>query len=189
MGEYYELFNKLMVFVQNDHADKNSKEQLHNIFTLQFDGTYAGSNYLLESGEMVDIVKHLNENRDLIGRFIEAKRDELGDEELKIYKEWENFIDAECLIMQTHNDSEVFAWDMKADKVYLVYGLYDPLASLLPRLPFYADMVLLPFKGRIVFNGLLWGKDIEYGKNILRSLIENYKEDIENNGIILELTK
>ena len=189
VGKYYELFNKLMVFVQNDYADKNGKEKLTELFTLKFDGTYAGRDYLIENGEMVNIVEHLNSNRDLITRFIEAKQDELDDKELEVYKEWENFISAECMILQTHNDSEVLAWDMAANKVYLVYGLYDPLASLLPRLPFYADMVLLPFKGRIVFNGLLMGKDIEYGKNILRTLIELYKKDIKENGIVMELTR
>jgi len=185
--EYYQLFNKLMVFVQNNYAYKNDKQCLKNIFEVQYNGTFAANYNLMKSGEIVDIIKHLSDNKNLVREFIETNKTQLNNEELKVFESWSNFLHTNFIIMQHHNNSEVFAWDNKEHKVYLVYGLYDPLASIIPRYPFLADIILLPFKGRIVFNGLLLGQDIEYGNNILRMFIDEYQDDIDTNGIILEL--
>ena len=186
--EFYQLFNKLMVFAQNDYAIKNDKKCLNSIFELQYDGTYAANYGLIESGEIMKIIQHLGDNRELVSLFIDKHKSELTDEELKIYKDWTHFLHMRCMIMQTHNNSQVFVWDTKAHKVYLVYGLYDPLASLVPQYPLLARMNLFPFKGRIVFDGLLLGDPIDYGNNILRMMVGEYTEDIQSNGIILEIS-
>ena len=186
--EYYQLFNKLMVFVQNDYAIKNDKKCLNSIFEMQYNGTYAANYSLMESGEIVKIIQHLGDNRELVSLFIDKHQSELTDEELKIYKDWTQFLHIQCMIMQTHNNSQVFVWDTKAHKVYLVYGLYDPLASLVPQYPLLARMNLFPFKGRIVFDGLLIGDPVDYGNNVLRMMVGEYMEVIQSNGIILEIT-
>ena len=186
--EYYQLFNKLMVFVQNDYAIKNDKRSLTSLFEVQYDGTYATNYDLMESGEIVKIIEHLADNKNLVSLFIENKRSKLTDEELKVYRDWSNFLDGEYKIMQTHNNSQVFAWDMEAHKIYLVYGLYDPLASIIPKFPFLTNMILFPFKGRIVFDGLLLGQDVDCGNNLLRMMIVDYNRDIQTNGISLEIS-
>ena len=186
--DYYQLFNKLMVFVQNDYAIKNDKKCLNNVFEVQYNGTYAANYDLMESGEIVKIIQHLSNNRDFVSLFMNKHKSELTNEELKTYKAWSHFLHVECLIMQTHNNAQVFAWDTKAHKIYLVYGLYDPLASIIPKFPFLGDMILFPFKGRIIFDGLLMGQDVDYGNNTLRMMVDEYTEDIQSNGIILEIS-
>ena len=185
--EYYKLFDKLVVFVQNDYAIKNDKKCLNSIFEVQYDGTYATNYCLMESGEIIEILQYLGNNRNLISLFIDKYKSEFTDEEFKTYKDWSHFLDIECTIMQVHNNSQVLAWDMKTNKIYLVYGLYDSLASIIPKFPFLANMILFPFKGRIVFDGLLLGQDIDYGNNLLRMMIVDYNKDIQSNGIILEI--
>jgi len=185
--EYYKLFNKLMIFVQNDYAVKNDKQCLNNIFEVQYDGTYTANYSLIESGEIVKIIQHLGDNRELVSLFIDKYKLELTKEELTIYKDWTHFLHMQCMIMQTHNNSQVFVWDTKAHKVYLVYGLYDSLASLIPKYPLLVNMNLFPFKGRIVFDGLLLGNPVDYGNNVLRMMVAEYTEDIQSNGIILKI--
>ena len=185
--EFYELLNKLMVFVQNDYAEKNSKEKLSYLFLRGYDGSYAGREELLENGEMVNTIRHLKNNKELVMQFIDKYRDTLSDEELQTYTDWSNFIASDCIIMQTHNDDQVLAWDFRSKKIYFVYGLFDPLASIVPKIPFYNEMVLFPFKERLVFNGLLLGHDIEYGNNFLRGIVQAYTKDIEKNGIIFQI--
>ena len=185
--EFYRLFDKLMVFVQNDYAIKHKKKQLSRIFIVQYDGTYA-TDSSIDFAEIAEFIKHLNSHKDLVVQFVERYQSELAEEELKIYREWVHFVSAECMIMQSHNDAQVFAWEMKKHKVYLVYGLYDPLSSLVPKYPFFADMTLFPYKGRVVFSGLLLGQNIDFGNNILRAFVADYEKDIQENGIVLEIT-
>jgi len=185
--DYYQLFNKLMVFVQNDYAIKNNKKCLNNVFEIQYDETYAANYGLIESKEIIKIIQHLGNHRELVSLFIDKHKSELTDEELEIYKDWTHFLHIRCMIMQTHNNSQIFVWDTKAHKIYLVYGLYDSLASVVPHYPLLANMNLFPFKGRIVFDGLLLGEPVDYGNNILRMMVGEYTEDIQTNGIILEI--
>jgi len=63
----------------------------------------------------------------------------------------------------------------------------DSIASIIPSYPFLGDMILLPFKGRIIFDGLLTGQNVEYGNSIVRMMVEDYQNDIQSNGIILEI--
>jgi len=187
VNEYYKLFNHLLVFVQNDYAKLQGKEPLKSIFDLQHDNTYLAKMSLMKDNEIMRIIEHLINNRELIDKFIALNKDKLSKEDLETYNSWKKFIHSNFIVMQTHNDSEIFVWDTKKQKVYLVYGLYDPPASIIPKLPFYFNTILLPFKGRIIYNGLLIGKSIEYGNNILREMVQDYQECIDNNGIIFEL--
>ena len=174
------------MYVQNDYAERKGKKRLDAIFTLQPDGRYRAKDALYESGEMVRILEHLIENRGLVSRFVEENRSKLTEKEIETYRSWEHFVASEFIVMQTHDDSQIFAWDPRKHRVYLVYGLYDPMATLIPRLPFSLGMMLFPYKGRMVFNGFFIGQNIEYGNNIVRQMVEDYSKDIADHGIVLD---
>ncbi len=187
VAQYYTLYNKLMTFVQNDYAKKHDKQSMKNVFTPQHDGSFACADSLMQSGEILKIRDHLVENRELIERFLQKEFFALSKEEQEIFHSWKDFVYLQGIVMQAHQGSEVFVWDTKKSCVYLVYGLYDTLASIIPSYPFYGNILLFPFKGRIIFDGLLTGSDIEYGNNILRSMVSEYQECIDKNGITLTL--
>ena len=71
---------------------------------------------------------------------------------------------------------------------YGVLSLMDSLEDLIGhRLPHLCKTVLLPFKGRIVYDGMLAGYNITFGSGIRRRLKESYDDAKERQGIITTL--
>ncbi|MHB0960757.1 MAG: hypothetical protein ACYC0X_32730 [Pirellulaceae bacterium] len=67
-------------------------------------------------------------------------------------------------------------------------GLADPLKEVIgPYLSRLVTAVLLPFKGKIIYDGLVSGYNITFGGGIKRSLHDDYKEAKEAFGIITSL--
>ena len=93
------------------------------------------------------------------------------------------------IIMERVNNSEVLAWNAKNKKIYLVYGLYDPIAIIVQQLPCIASLILLEYEERIVFDGLMGVSNIEIGNNMLFDMIEEYKTIRDKNGVVLRLEK
>ena len=56
-----------------------------------------------------------------------------------------------------------------------------------PRLPVMNEALLLPFKGKIVFDGLLSGFNISFGGGIKRMLNDSYRKAKQRQGIVLSL--
>ena len=73
-------------------------------------------------------------------------------------------------------------------KAYGVLALADPFEELVgPYLPRLIHAVLLPFKDKIIYDGLLSGHNITFGGGVKRRLNEEYKEAKEAFGIITSL--
>ena len=71
---------------------------------------------------------------------------------------------------------------------YGVLALFDPFEVVIgPYLPRMIKTTLLPFKGRIVYDGLITGYNITFGPGIKRRLNESYKEAKERSGIVTSL--
>jgi len=69
-----------------------------------------------------------------------------------------------------------------------VYGLSDPFYHFFGKhLPTYVDTVLLPYKDKITFYGILKGGSIRLGSGYKRSLNQVYKEAKAKYGIITSL--
>jgi hypothetical protein len=74
------------------------------------------------------------------------------------------------------------------NKAYGILGLADPLEEIIgPYLPRLVKAVLLPFKDRIIYDGLFSGYNISFGGGIKRMLNEEYKQAKEAFGIIMSL--
>ena len=70
--------------------------------------------------------------------------------------------------------------------MYGVLGLFQGFDEVVPRshLPLYIQTVLLPFKEKIVYDGLFRTYNIYFGGGIKRSLKESYMRAKQNNRII-----
>ena len=75
---------------------------------------------------------------------------------------------------------------MQEDKVYGVLGLSQSIDELTynRNLPIYVNAVLLPFKGKIIYDGLLEFQNISFGGGIKRRLKETYMRAKQGNRII-----
>ncbi|MCE9561295.1 MAG: DUF6398 domain-containing protein [Planctomycetes bacterium] len=71
---------------------------------------------------------------------------------------------------------------------YGVLALSQPFEDLIgPHLPVLTQTVLLPFKDKIIYDGLITGYRIAFGPGIRRSLNESFKEAKSRHGIITSL--
>jgi len=71
---------------------------------------------------------------------------------------------------------------------YGVVALTEPFEDLIGSyLPRMVETVLLPFQGRIVYDGLLSGYNISFGGGIKRSLNDSYRQAKSRQGIVTSL--
>jgi hypothetical protein len=71
--------------------------------------------------------------------------------------------------------------------VYGVLGLTNPLSEVVPFTPCYAETVLLPFDGRIIYDSLIVPFNVMLGPGIRRDLEQTYRDAKERGAIITSL--
>lgn len=94
------------------------------------------------------------ENPGLMDEYILVNPDQLNAEKLMIIKEWKGFIKGDFYIERHLKNYTIFIGDTN---VFGVLGLTQGLDQLFPKgyLPVYTKTVLLPFKGNIIYDGLM----------------------------------
>jgi hypothetical protein len=128
----------------------------------------------------------LYKNIKLVDEFVKENPERFNDEELQIIKSWRKFIAGEFFVERY---LKRYAILIKGQSVYAVLGLFDPLEFSIGReeLPAYIKTVLLPFRGRIIYDGLFQTHQIFFGSGITSDLREIYLTAKQNNGIVESL--
>ncbi len=131
----------------------------------------------------------LFDHRELIDEFVGENPARFSGDELEIVNTWKHALPDKFYIFRYLKKYTVFLTSGGSpNKAYGVLGLADPLeevvGSSLPRL---VTTVLLPFRGKIIYDGLVSGYNITFGGGIKRTLNEEYKRAKEAFGIITSL--
>jgi hypothetical protein len=123
---------------------------------------------------------------DLIDDYISKNPDQLNDEKLGIVRQWKHFVRGQFYIERFLKDYAIF---IDEDKVYGVLGLYQGFDEFFHKshLPTCIQTVLLPFRGKIVYDGLMQSYNVFFGSGIKRSLKEDYMKAKQNGRIITAL--
>lgn len=110
----------------------------------------------------------------LIEQYVQVNPDHLSDDELAIVGQWKNFIQREFYIERHLKRYSIFIDDK--DNVYGVIGLYESLEDIIHKsyLPTYVKTILLPFKGQVIYDGLIKSASIFFGSGIKSELKEVY---------------
>jgi hypothetical protein len=125
---------------------------------------------------------------DLIDSFVAENPAHLTNEELDIVRSWRHLVHGEFYVFRQLQKYAVFLTAKSPTVAYGVVALLDPLEDLLgPHWPLLVRTVLLPFKGRIVYDGLMTRYSISFGPGIRRSLNESYQEAKAGRGIVTSL--
>ena len=113
-------------------------------------------------------------NPEVIEAYLQENPDALPAEELEIVRKWKDNIKGSFFILRHLKKGSIFIG--KDDQVYAVHGIQDPLDKVMPpyALPQMVEAVLLPFKGRIIYDGLLQGYSIHFGGGIRSNLNHAY---------------
>ncbi len=135
--------------------------------------------------EKLPVREALYANPELFDSFVTDNPLGFSDEELAIVSTWKHFVEGEFYIERTLKKYAIFIGPN--DVVYGVLGLYEGLNEMFPknRLPLLVRAVLLPFQGKIVYDGLFQGANIFFGGGIKEELKEVYLLAKES-GLIVE---
>ena len=123
----------------------------------------------------------------LIDDYLKLNPASLSSENLDIVRNWKGFIKGEFFILRHLKKYSIFIGNK--DQVYGVLGLFDSLEDLVPTyaLPAIVETVLLPFKGRIVYDGLLRGYNVSFGSGYRSDLNYTYSVAKQKERIITSL--
>ncbi len=133
--------------------------------------------------EKIKVREELFSNPQLIASFIQKNPHKLSKDKLEIINNWQNFIKGKFFIERFLKKHTIF---IKENDVYTVSGLYQGFDEFVhpANLPVYVETILLPFKGKIIYDGVLMPHKILFGNGYKRDLKEVYMEAKKNNRII-----
>jgi len=125
---------------------------------------------------------------DLIDAFADENPFRFSDEDLIIVRSWKHLVTGAFYAFRQLQDHMILLSSTEPVVAYGVVALFDPFEAIVgPYLPRMIKTTLLPFKGRIVYDGLVTGYNISFGGGIKRRLNEDYKEAKERSGIVTSL--
>ncbi len=136
--------------------------------------------------QKVKVREALYENLEFFDSFVQKNPQNFSEEKLAVVSSWKKFIIGQFFIERLLKKYAVL---IQEDKVYGVLGLSQGFDELTyhSNLPLYIETILLPFKGKIIYDGLLGFRNIYFGGGIKRNLKETYLRAKQNNLIIESL--
>jgi hypothetical protein len=142
----------------------------------------------LSPGVRLKVRDALNANLDLIESFVEENPAHLSEDELDSVRSWRHLVTGRFYVFRELKKYTVFLTTTDPAIAYGVLALSQPFEDLIgPYLPVMTQTVLLPFKGVIVYDGLMSRYNISFGPGIRRSLNESFKEAKTRHGIVTSL--
>jgi hypothetical protein len=130
----------------------------------------------------------LLDHMDLIQSYTAENPAHVTEEELAVVGPWRHLVAGKFYVFRELKKYTVF---LSADEQPIAFGvlaLSQPFEELVgPYLPVLTQTVLLPFKDRIVYDGLLNTYRISFGPGIRRSLNQTFKEAKARHGIVTSL--
>jgi hypothetical protein len=171
---FFELMWKLQYYV-------NRKSGLHKNIT-SFD-EYAN----LSTEKKLKARDALWEHPELIEAYVQENPDVLPLEELEIIRKWKSFVKGSFFLLRHLKKGSIFIGD--DNQVYSVHGIQDQLEEVIPSyaLPLMVEAILLPFKGRIIYDGLLQSYSVVIGGGIKSDLDHAYTVAKHKDRIITTL--
>ena len=124
------------------------------------------------------------DNAHLISKYVQANPDDLNHENIELVRGWLQFKRGDFFLERLLKKYAVFISD---NNVYGVLGLYDSLNQMFSQhiLPVYLQAVLLPFKGVIVYDGLLSSYPVIIGGGMKKTFKDTYLKAKREGRIIV----
>ena len=125
----------------------------------------------------------------ILDQFVEENPEHFSPEELDIAASWKHHVSGEFYLMRYLKKYAVFMPSKKPDHLYGVLGLYDPIEAVVRGLPLpvLLKTTLLPFKGQIIYDGLVEPYSVLFGKGIRTDLEAVFKRVKAKEGIVEQL--
>ena len=136
----------------------------------------------------IKVHKALLEHMDLIDAFANENPFGFDETDLEIVRSWKHLVAGTFYAYRQLQQYMVFLSSTEPVIAYGVVALFDPFEVVIgPHLPRMVKTTLLPFQGRIVYDGLVTGYNMTFGSGVRRRLNDSYKEAKERFGIVTSL--
>lgn len=130
----------------------------------------------------------LYENPKVIDSFIAENPMNFTPDELKVIGSWKDSVKDELLVWRYLKNYTIFLDINEPPKAYGVVALNSSFEEMIGSdLPVMVDAVLLPFKNRIVYDGILPYYQVHFGGGMRRNFNDSYQEAKFRYGIITSL--
>lgn len=136
---FYYLYHPLLTYV-NKKYKITTIESPEDVFNTPLE-------------EIEDLKNQLYEHPELIQEFVKENPRNFSINQLKVIDEWKNFLRGEFFIIRQLKKYAVFLDVEEPAKAYGVLALLSPFEKMVGPLPIKVEVVLLPFKGKIIHDG------------------------------------
>jgi hypothetical protein len=139
--------------------------------------------------EMLRIRTSIMRNIQLIDEFAKSNPCNFTASELEIIRSWNNKVSGTFFVVKYTPDGAIFLEEEgKNPKAYQVLALGTPFSEVMSiPPPVRVEAVLLPFKGRIIYDGLIKTDNILFGSGIARSVRAFCDRAIMEHGLVKSL--
>ncbi len=129
-----------------------------------------------------------NNFHEIVNSFLQENPFNLDEQKLLIIQGWQQFVRGTFFIERLLKRYAIFI-NQNTKEVYGVLALYDSWVEMIPKrnLPVCVKAILLPFQGKIIYDGLLESYPIYFGSGIRSELKQIYLEAKQNGQIITDL--
>lgn len=136
--------------------------------------------------EKFPVRESLYENINLVNQYINEKANELSEAQKDILLQFKHFKKGTFYIMKMTEKETLF---MDDDYVYSVLALNDPFIYFFQNrsIPIMVETVLLPYNGKIIYDGIISNYPIHIGRTMASGLKNEFNMKKGTNGIIKTL--
>ena len=170
---FYKLYLSLLYYANTEYGiiDVETPEEIREAFRE----------------EVRDLKDMLYDHPELICKFVEENPFEFSSDELDIVREWKHFVRNTFIVFRSLKKYTIFLDVEDPPKAYGVLALYSSFEEVVGPLPVMVEAVLLPFKGKIIYDGTATYYQIGVGSGFRRGFNDTYQEAKFRNGVIESL--
>lgn len=121
--------------------------------------------------------------------FVASNPDRLPQADLTLVASWHRRVQGKFFVMRQLKKHCIFLMQSEQqNRAYGVLGLVSPIENILPMAPpILVETVLLPWEGKIIYDGLLQASAIHFGSGIRSSLTNSLRSATESGGLLTSL--
>ncbi|MHB1709709.1 MAG: hypothetical protein ACYCT2_09585 [Thermoplasmataceae archaeon] len=175
ISEFFRIYQNLLLFT----ATK-----------MKFINTMDGNHFTDFPGEkQFEIHKFLYANIKILQEFIEKNPSNLNSNDMETVREWRNFVSGDFYLIKYEGRRGLFMKTSEHETiVYSASPLYDSFQDILVnKPPLMVNTVLLPFKGMIIYDGMISPFNIYFGPGARKGIRQEFDTALLNNGIVTSL--
>ena len=133
------------------------------------------------------------EHPQLIDDYLEGYGHNLSQEEVATVNLWKDRISGRFIILKQLKKQAIFIHLDDGEKIYGVLGLESSMAEMTQIMdmpfPLMVNAVLLPFDGKVVYDGFLKPYAVSFGRGVRSDFNDLYRDVKSENRIIAEITR